>query len=152
MELFFAVRRRVADITRREQIPWTQDGLMRQVHFGSLEVSPPPPPDREAAEGWDRTKDSTPITPTPTSRFCYINTNRGDCETWPGCEWIRAHCDSKQPGENHPLVLTPAQSKADHCESVTSQQDCIMLPKCEWSPDYVYTQGGIKVVTHCRIR
>jgi uncharacterized caspase-like protein len=43
-DLFFEVRKRVADITAQEQIPWTMDGLMRRVHFGGLAVGPPPQP------------------------------------------------------------------------------------------------------------
>src|SRR5215467_6523006 len=93
MELFFAVRRRVADITRREQIPWTQDGLMRQVHFSSLEVSPPPQPDREAAEAYDRIKDPMPISTTPRPGSCSAITNQDVCDTWPGCEWMGGSVD-----------------------------------------------------------
>src|SRR5262245_2734826 len=65
-DMFFEVRTRVAAATSQEQIPWTQDGLMRRVHFGgevTKAPAPPPTPARlsEAAEAWDRTKDTTKI-------------------------------------------------------------------------------------------
>jgi uncharacterized caspase-like protein len=52
-DLFFEVRKRVADITAREQIPWTMDGLMRRVNFGvngGIPAGPPPRPVTPAPE------------------------------------------------------------------------------------------------------
>jgi carboxyl-terminal processing protease len=65
-DMFFEVRTRVAASTAQEQIPWTQDGLMRRVQFGGDGGrSPEPKPTQarkgEAAEAWDRTKDITNI-------------------------------------------------------------------------------------------
>ncbi len=47
-DMFFEVRTRVATSTAQEQIPWTQDGLMRRVQFGSAIAklrTPPLPAD-----------------------------------------------------------------------------------------------------------
>jgi len=65
-DMFFEVRTRVARSTAQEQIPWTQDGLMRRVHFGGEIAKTPEAPPRqarlsEAAEAWDRTKDATSV-------------------------------------------------------------------------------------------
>src|SRR5215471_13090733 len=64
--MFFEVRARVAASTAQEQIPWTQDGLMRRVHFGGEVAKPPQPlPTQarlsDAAEAWGATKDTTNI-------------------------------------------------------------------------------------------
>jgi uncharacterized caspase-like protein len=59
-DMFFEVRRRVAESTRQEQIPWTQDGLLRQVHFRSeKEAAPGAAPVDEAGQVWAVTKDTT---------------------------------------------------------------------------------------------
>jgi len=89
-DLFFEVRKRVADITGREQIPWTMDGLMRRVQFGGLAVGPPPQPDRrESVEAWDRIH---PITTTPPG-YCSTITSQEVCDTWPRCEWMGGSVD-----------------------------------------------------------
>jgi uncharacterized caspase-like protein len=65
-DMFFEVRTRVAASTAQEQIPWTQDGLMRRVHFGCEVAKPPlPAPTQallsEAAAAWGATKDTIDI-------------------------------------------------------------------------------------------
>ena len=65
-DMFFEVRTRVAASTAQEQIPWTQDGLMRRVHFGGEVAKPPlPAPTQarlsEAAEAWGAAKDTINI-------------------------------------------------------------------------------------------
>ena len=57
-DIFFEVRKRVAATTRQEQIPWTQDGLLRQVHFGDY-AAPAASPLSEARQVWAITKEST---------------------------------------------------------------------------------------------
>jgi len=63
-DMFFEVRRRVAQTTRQEQVPWTQDGLLRHVHFGGQAIQAPgphadPSPTNEAAQVWTLTKETT---------------------------------------------------------------------------------------------
>jgi formylglycine-generating enzyme required for sulfatase activity len=65
-DMFFEVRTRVAASTAQEQIPWTQDGLMRRVHFGGEVANPTlPAPTQarlsEAAEAWGAAKDTINI-------------------------------------------------------------------------------------------
>jgi hypothetical protein len=50
-DLFFEVRKRVADITAQEQIPWTMDGLMRRVNFGDNGGIPAGLPPRPVTPG-----------------------------------------------------------------------------------------------------
>lgn len=59
-DIFFEVRKRVAAATRQEQIPWTQDGMLRQVHFGDYTApAPGASPLSEAGQVWAITKEST---------------------------------------------------------------------------------------------
>jgi hypothetical protein len=62
-DMFFEVRRRVADLTRQEQVPWTQDGLLRQVVFGEGPKAAPAlgqaGTHSEAEQVWLLTKEST---------------------------------------------------------------------------------------------
>jgi branched-chain amino acid transport system substrate-binding protein len=65
-DMFFEVRTRVAANTAQEQIPWTQDGLMRRVHFGGevakpVEAQPTQARLSDTAEAWGATKDTTNI-------------------------------------------------------------------------------------------
>ena len=60
-DMFFEVRKRVAELTRQEQVPWTQDGLLRQVHFGGPTAAPMTgklAPQSEAEQVWLLTKES----------------------------------------------------------------------------------------------
>lgn len=67
--MFHNVRIAVIEATRGDQVPWTEDGIQRRqrVKFGGeAKVIPAPPPHRdarisEAAEAWDRTKDTASI-------------------------------------------------------------------------------------------
>ena len=43
-DMFFEVRTKVSSATRQEQIPWTQDGLLRRVHFAGEAVAAKPSP------------------------------------------------------------------------------------------------------------
>jgi hypothetical protein len=63
--MFHRVRVAVMDRTRGDQVPWTEDGIQRRerVSFGGQAPQPseirPPAALIEAAEAWDRAKDST---------------------------------------------------------------------------------------------
>src|SRR5215471_4916943 len=63
--MFHRVRVAVMDTTRGDQVPWTEDGIQRRerVSFGRQASQPfeirPPAALSEAAEAWDRAKDST---------------------------------------------------------------------------------------------
>jgi uncharacterized caspase-like protein len=66
-QMFFEVRKRVAEATRQEQVPWIRDGLLRRVHFAGEAANAAAAPvgqvasaeQNEAAQVWALVQDST---------------------------------------------------------------------------------------------
>src|SRR5215813_9372982 len=99
-DLFFELRTRVATSTAHEQIPWTQDGLMRRVYFGDrggIPVGPPPRPPQPV---------TPPIAAPPVSDRRLHN---------PECGTI-----------NRPELNTSFSSREDTCRA---RSDCEWVPE-----------------------
>ena len=77
--ILIAVRNDVMKETQRKQVPWEHSALTGRFYFGSAPKTASPPPVApvrvsEAAEAWDRTKDTTSVAALELFMVAYQNT------------------------------------------------------------------------------
>jgi formylglycine-generating enzyme required for sulfatase activity len=158
--MFHHVRVAVMDKTNGDQVPWTEDGIQRRerVLFGrednaSGPIAPPAPTLsllREAAEAWDRTKDTTNIAALELFISSYKDTY------YAGLARLRIdELKKHQVAVATPPAPSPAQA-APKCDGIESQvgpvrqclkpkdtfRDCPDCPEMAVVPAGTFTMGS----------
>jgi hypothetical protein len=143
--MFHHVRVAVMEKTSGDQVPWTEDGIQRRdrVLFGGVvkpsgSVIPPTPGPAqlsEAAEAWDRTKDTTNI--------ALLNAFIGRYKDTFYAEMARMRLEELTKAVPESPQNQRAPSPQQGCYMTRARDECAANSLCEWVPT---EQNG-----YCRI-
>jgi hypothetical protein len=144
--MFHHVRVAVIEKTNGDQVPWTEDGIQRRerVAFGG-EVKPivatkAPAPlglPSEAAEAWDRTKDTTNIALLNAFVVRYKDTFYADM--------ARARLEELAKPDPKPAQSQNAPGRQQGCYMTQAREECVANSLCTWVPTELY--GYCRIAT-----